>query len=52
VYNTMRDHGQPDAATLLRVRRLAGVVDGDGVPRPGYALTCIGCIIDAAEARQ
>ena len=47
VYDRMRNYGG-DAATVLRVRQRAGVVDQDGVPLPGYVLADNGCILDAA----
>ena len=47
VYHTLRRYGYDDS-TVLRVRQLAGVVDEQGAPLPGYALASNGCILDAA----
>jgi hypothetical protein len=47
-YNTMRNYAHADPSVVLRVRKLAGVVDEGGAPLPGFVLHSNGCILDAA----
>ena len=49
VYNRKRNYVYA-ADVSLRIRQLAGVVDENGEPLPGYVLCDNGCIIDAPEA--
>lgn len=49
-YSHRRNYVYGDAATVLRIRQLAGVLDDDGNVLPCYVMLENGCIVDAPVA--